>query len=207
MDNWQNILDTGLCELNIEVDNHQREKLYLFLDLIEKWNRVYNLTAFKSKEEMVRLHLLDSLTLLPYLPDGLIVDVGTGAGLPGIPLAILRPDIVFTLLDANSKKTRFVQQAVLELNLKNVTVVHARVEAYTPERNFDAVICRAFASLMEIREQVSHLKSENGCILAMKGQVPTDELGNMTDSYKVIPLEVPGISDQRCLVRLGGVFV
>ena len=135
---------SGLAALLLELSDDQVDALLEYILLIQKWNKAYNLTAVREPLEMVGLHLLDSLAILPHLKPSRIADIGTGAGLPGIPLAIARPDCHFTLLDSNSKKTRFVQQAVLELKLSNVEVVHARVEEIMPANPFDAVLTRAF---------------------------------------------------------------
>jgi len=124
MDNSRKILQAGIEKLGLEATETQQNLLLAFVDLIEKWNKAYNLTAIRNRDEMLRLHLLDSLAVLPFVAGKKVIDVGTGAGLPGIPLAILMPDVQFTLVDSNSKKTRFVQQAVLELRIKNVDVVH-----------------------------------------------------------------------------------
>ncbi len=150
---------------------------------------------------MIGLHILDSLAVAPYVQGPRIIDIGTGAGLPGIPLAIFYPDIEFTLLDSNAKKTRFVQQVILELGLKNITVCHTRVEQYQPELNFDTVITRAFASLPDILALTTRLLSEQGILLAMKGQA-TDipELENAQTT--IIPIHVPDVDAERCLVKI-----
>src|SRR4030067_635573 len=140
-------LQQGLSEMGLNLTAPARKKLLNFLELLEKWNRAYNLTAVRDPEQMVPRHLLDSLTVLPYLKGPSILDIGTGAGLPGLPLALARPDLAFTVLDSNLKKIRFVRQAVRELDIKNVEIAHARVEKFHPERKFDTLIARAFASI------------------------------------------------------------
>jgi 16S rRNA (guanine527-N7)-methyltransferase len=202
MESCSTRLRTGLTELALSLSESQISGLLAFIKLIEKWNKAYNLTAVRELLEMVDLHLLDSLAILPYLPSGRIADIGTGAGIPGIPLAICRPDCRFTLVDSNSKKTRFVQQAVLELKLANVDVVHCRVEQLVPAMPFDAVLTRAFASLPDIARLTAHLLAEDGVLLAMKGQMPSDELVGINTASQVIPLHVPGIEAERCLIRL-----
>jgi 16S rRNA (guanine527-N7)-methyltransferase len=172
-----------------------------FIKLLEKWNKAYNLTSIRNTEDMVSLHLLDSLAILPFIEGKYVIDIGTGAGLPGIPLAIYLPGIDFTLLDSNAKKTRFVQQAILELKLNNVTVCHSRVENYLPETSFDTVITRAFASLSDIVKLSAHLVSQSGIILAMKGQLP-DEQDINSAKTTLIPINVPGIPAKRCLVKM-----
>jgi 16S rRNA (guanine527-N7)-methyltransferase len=149
---------------------------------------------------MVRLHLLDSLTVIPYLEGQRIIDIGTGAGLPGIPLAICLPHIAFTLLDSNTKKTRFVQQVVLELKLANVQIVHSRSEDYQPEQSFNTIITRAFAELSDIVESTKHLLTKNGRIIAMKGRCSEVELIQVTASKTVIPVQVPSVEAERNLV-------
>jgi 16S rRNA (guanine527-N7)-methyltransferase len=176
--------------------------LLAFIKLIEKWNKAYNLTAIRDREEMARLHILDSLAILPHIEGERIIDIGTGAGLPGIPLAICLPGISFTLLDSNAKKTRFVQQVVLELKLKNVAVLHSRVENYHPEQPYDAVLARAFAGLSDIVKLTAHLLGKYGVLLAMKGQNLEAELAEITTKKSVIRVSVPGTDVERCLVRI-----
>jgi 16S rRNA (guanine527-N7)-methyltransferase len=200
MESCRRILETGLDTLQISWNEAQIGRLLAFLKLIEKWNKAYNLTAIRNLEDMARLHLLDSLAVLPYIKGERVIDIGTGAGLPGIPLAIFLPETSFTLLDSNAKKTRFVQQAVLELKLANVEVLHSRAEAFHPEQKFDAVITRAFAALPAILETTGHLLNERGVLLAMKGQNPRDELAAVKVKSSVIPLATPGVEAERCLV-------
>jgi 16S rRNA (guanine527-N7)-methyltransferase len=201
MDACNKILITGLESLNLAFDEEKIEQLMCFIKLLEKWNKAYNLTSIRNTEDMVSLHLLDSLAVLPFIEGKYVIDIGTGAGLPGIPLAIYLPGIDFTLLDSNAKKTRFVQQAILELKLNNVTVCHSRVENYLPETSFDTVITRAFASLSDIVKLSSHLVSQSGVILAMKGQLP-DEQDINSAKTTLIPINVPGIPAKRCLVKM-----
>lgn len=201
MDACNKILITGLESLNLAFDEEKIEQLMCFIKLLEKWNKAYNLTSIRNTEDMVSLHLLDSLAILPFIEGKYVIDIGTGAGLPGIPLAIYLPGIDFTLLDSNAKKTRFVQQAILELKLNNVTVCHSRVENYLPETSFDTVITRAFASLSDIVKLSAHLVSQSGVILAMKGQLP-DEQDINSAKTTLIPINVPGIPAKRCLVKM-----
>lgn len=202
MDSLITRLNTGLADLALALLEPQVTCLLTFIKLIAKWNKAYNLTAVRDPLEMVSLHILDSLAILPYLHGSRVADIGTGAGLPGIPLAICRPDCRFTLVDSNSKKTRFVQQAVLELKLKNVEVVHSRVELLQPAELFSTVLCRAFASMPDILQLTGHLLAEDGVLLAMKGQQPIGELAGIGAEYQVIPLAVPGIDAERCLIRI-----
>jgi 16S rRNA (guanine527-N7)-methyltransferase len=201
METCRKILVSGLKSLNLSLSDDKIEHLLGFIKLIEKWNKAYNLTAIRDREAIVRLHLLDSLAIAPFIEGKRVIDIGTGAGLPGIPLAIYLPEIEFTLLDSNAKKTRFVQQAILELKLKNISVCHNRVEQYHPEKSFDTVITRAFAGLSDIVELTSHLLGKDGVLLAMKGQapvIPKLESAKM----ELYPVNVPGITAERCLVRI-----
>ncbi len=202
MDACREKLEQGLKALALETDESRVDALLRFIKLISKWNKAYNLTAVRDPLEMVNLHILDSLAILPHLKAPRIADIGTGAGLPGIPLAIFLPDCHFTLVDSNSKKTRFVQQAILELRLKNVEVVHSRVELLKPEVLFSTVICRAFAGMADILQLTGHLLADDGLLLAMKGQQPEQELIDLAENFSVIPLTVPGIDAERCLIRL-----
>ncbi len=198
----RNILVSGIASLNLNVTDHQLDQLLDFIKLIEKWNKAYNLTAIRNREEMARLHILDSLAIAPHIEGQRVIDIGTGAGLPGIPLAICLPEIHFTLLDSNAKKTRFVQQVVLELKLKNVDVIHSRVENYHPEQAYDAVLTRAFAGLSDMVKLTAHLLTQDGVLLAMKGQNPDAELAEISAKKSVISVGVPGSDVERCLVRI-----
>jgi len=156
--------------MGLDLPAESTGKLIDFLSMMVKWNRVYNLSAIKEPAQMVNLHLLDSLAVLPHLSGKSCIDVGTGAGLPGIPLAIARPDMRFALLDSNSKKTRFIQQACIELGLKNVSPVHERVETYQPEQKFDTVTARAFTAMPDLLSKTRHLLADGGKLLAMKSK-------------------------------------
>ena len=197
----QELLVAGIQQLGLAFDGLKVEKLLQFIQLIQKWNKAYNLTAVTELPEMVTLHLLDSLAILPYINSSRIIDIGTGAGLPGIPLAIAQPEKQFVLLDSNAKKTRFVQQAIVELQLPNVNVVHARVESYQPEQPFDTILTRAFASLADIQKLTAHLLADHGEILAMKGHPTAEEIDQIHGHYQVLPLHIPGVHADRCLVK------
>ena len=201
METCRKILVSGLEALNLSIDEDKVGQLLGFIKLLEKWNKAYNLTAIRDREAMVRLHLLDSLAIVPFIEGKRVIDIGTGAGLPGIPLAIYLPDIEFVLLDSNAKKTRFVQQAIIDLKLGNVSVCHNRVEQYHPEKGFDTAITRAFAGLSDIVQLTAHLLNKDGVLLAMKGQAP-DVLELESAITTLIPVNVPGITAERCLVRI-----
>lgn len=202
MEACRTILESGLSALNLPHTPEQTEQLLAFIKLIAKWNKAYNLTAVRNNEDMARLHILDSLAILPHIEGKRVIDIGTGAGLPGIPLAIFLPEVEFVLLDSNAKKTRFVQQVILELKLKNISVLHRRVEDYQPEQGFDTVTMRAFASLPDIMKLTAHLLSPNGVLLAMKGQIPEAELAEIDAQTTLIKINVPEVEAERCLVRI-----
>ena len=202
MDKCREILTTGITSLGLSENSVKLEQLLIFIELIAKWNKIYNLTAIRDKQEMAKLHILDSLAISPYIRGQRLIDIGTGAGLPGIPLAIFHPDKQFILLDSNAKKTRFVQQAILELKLDNVSVCHCRVEDFKPKIGFDTVTCRAFASMDNIARLTRHLFNENGLLLAMKAQKLDEELNALGKDYRLITLKVPFIEAERCLVCL-----
>jgi len=202
------ILHTGLEEMGFMFPEQTEQRLLDYISLLSKWNETYNLTAVREPIQMITHHILDSLSIRPYLIGPNILDIGTGAGLPGIPLAIARPQYQFTLLDSNAKKTRFVIQAKAELGLDNVDVVNQRVEKYLPAQKFATLVTRAFASLAEIAASAGHLLADGGELLAMKGHYPEDELEQVTEPYKVLEvleLVVPGLGERRHLVRIGKV--
>jgi 16S rRNA (guanine527-N7)-methyltransferase len=198
-------LARGIGQLKLDVTQQQSEKLLAYLALLQKWNSIYNLTAIRQPEKMVSGHLLDSLAVLPYLWPGRWLDVGCGGGLPGIVLATMRPDWSFTLLDSNSKKTGFVQQAAIELGLRNVEVRCERVERYVPEEGFDGIISRAFADTADFIKLTQHLLVDGGRWAAMKA-APQRELARLPIGIrveKVVELHVPELEAVRSLVVLG----
>ena len=198
-------LETGLGALGIPLSASARTSLLEYCDLISKWNKTYNLTSVDDPEQMVSLHLLDSLAVLPFLPGGRVLDVGTGAGLPGIPLAIARPDQSFVLLDSNGKKTRFLVQASGQLGLDNIEVVNQRVESYQAPELFDVIISRAFSSLGQFLSACNHLVSPRGQFLAMKGKLPEDELQQLPAGIQLVSsveLKIPGLDAERHLLML-----
>ena len=198
-------LAAGIAAMSLAVTPEQQEKLLQYLALLHKWNKVYNLTAVRDPEQMVSHHLLDSLAVLPHLWPQRWLDVGCGGGLPGIVLAVMRPEWSFTLLDSNSKKTGFVQQAAIELGLHNVEVRCERVEQWQTGEKFDGIISRAFADVSDFVSLTRHLLAEGGRWAAMKG-VPEQELKHLPEGIeveKVITLRVPELEAARSLVVLG----
>jgi 16S rRNA (guanine527-N7)-methyltransferase len=198
-------LAAGLQTLQIPATAAQQQQLLTFMELLEKWNGAFNLTALSTPEEMLTHHLLDSASVLPFIQGNHILDVGSGAGLPGLPLAVLRPDWRFTLLDSNGKKTRFMQQAVYELRLTNVTIVQGRIEQYRPANGFDTVISRAFSSLASFVKSCTAVCGPATRLLAMKGRQPQAELDELQGSgYRgeIHRLSVPGLTAERHLVFL-----
>jgi len=196
-------LATGLAQLQLELDAGVQARLLAYLDLLAKWNRSYNLTAVRKPEQMLVRHLFDSLAIHPYLRGTQILDVGTGAGLPGIPLALACPAQHFTLLDSNSKKTRFVTQAVAELGLDNVTVVQSRIKAFKADAGFDTIVSRAYSTLAEFASGVQSLLAANGILLAMKGVYPATELAELPATFTLaenIELQVPELDAERNLL-------
>jgi 16S rRNA (guanine527-N7)-methyltransferase len=199
----QEKLSLGLAELKIDLAPATQQKLLDYLALLEKWNKVHNLTAVRDPSDMVTLHLLDSLSVLPHIKSGRLLDVGSGAGLPGIPLSIVRPDLQVTVMDSSHKKASFMRQAKAALEIPNLEVVCGRVEAFHPEQKFDMVISRAFSDLAEFMRLTGHLCAHGGVWLAMKGVYPFDELAQVKGpASEVVPLRVPGLEAQRHLVFL-----
>ncbi|MGL4859541.1 MAG: 16S rRNA (guanine(527)-N(7))-methyltransferase RsmG [Enterobacteriaceae bacterium] len=196
-------LNQLLLAAGITLSEQQKELLLGYIDLLNKWNKSYNLTAVRSPEQMLTRHLLDSIVVNPWLKGERFIDVGTGAGLPGIPLAIVRPEAQFTLLDSLGKRVRFLQQVKFELGLTNITPVQQRVEEFHPESGFDGVISRAFASLHDMVVWCRQLPASGGCYYALKGEPSDEELALLPEWIEVVttvPLQVPHMEAQRCLV-------
>ena len=193
------------AELGLTLNTQQDQQLQQYLELLQRWNKVYNLTAVRDPAQMLTLHLWDSLSVVPFIAAEHCLDVGSGAGLPGIPLAIMRPQQQFTLLDTNGKKTRFIQQAALELGLTNLNVVQKRVEQWQPEQQFAAIISRAFASLADfVTVSGLHLQAQ-GRLYAMKGRYPESEIAELPQGWSVAcshQLRVPGLEAERHLLEL-----
>lgn len=197
------LLTEGLHALHLPLSPDIQTTLLAYLSLLEKWNRTYNLTAVRNLAEMVPKHLLDSLVVLPYIQGPQILDVGTGAGIPGLILAICHPQGQYTLLDRHAKKIRFVQQAITELGINNVEMISTRVENFRPPTPFHCIISRAYGSLKLFYQQTHALCSPDGFLLAMKGIYPEKELEEMrefSDQINVLPLHVPLLPAQRHLV-------
>jgi 16S rRNA (guanine527-N7)-methyltransferase len=199
-------LARGVAGLALDLSAQQQRTLLAFVELLGKWNRTYNLTAIREPERMITHHLLDALAVLPHLPPrtGLrVLDVGSGAGIPGLPLAIARPDWQVTLLDANHKKVAFVTQAAIELRLQNVAVHAARVESFAPDAPYDVVISRAFADIATFAGTSAQHVARNGWLVAMKGVHPDAELAEVPAGLRVIAthaLRVPGLDAARHLI-------
>ena len=196
-------LASGLNQLGLDLPTDAQQQLLAFRDLLLKWNKTYNLTALRDPGQAISHHLLDSLAILPHVGDGPLLDVGAGGGLPGIPLAIARPPLSVSMVDTVQKKATFLQQAAIELGLKNVAVHHARVEEMRGQ--YAQISSRAFAEIGLFIELTRHLLAPGGCWLAMKGVHPDEEIAALpTDIVveQIVPLHVPGLAAERHLIRL-----
>jgi 16S rRNA (guanine527-N7)-methyltransferase len=199
-------LRLGLIALGLTLERDTQQSLLDYVALIEKWNRVYNLTAIREPEKMVSHHLLDSLAVAPHLHAKRLLDVGSGAGLPGIPLALANPGMRVTLLDSNHKKTAFLNQAVIELKLDNAEVCGERVESWQAQTPFDVIISRAFSDMGEFVRITRHLLAPGGTFAAMKGLHPYEEIDKLPPGCtvrQVLPLAIPGLEGARHLVLIG----
>ncbi len=199
-------LAQGLAQMGVDLAPTVQAKLISYAALLYKWNKTFSLTALREEEKAVSHHLLDSLAILPFVQDARLLDVGSGGGMPGIPLAIARPDLCVTLLDSNTKKAAFLQQAVIELGLENVSVHVGRVEQYHPPVGFDAITSRAFAELADFVTLSAHLLAPGGVWLAMKGVRPQDEIDRLPDGFcirAVHRLNVSGVDGERHLIVIG----
>lgn len=199
----RDLLIEGLQRMDLALSDQVIDQLMTYLDLVEKWNRVYNLTAIREREEMIKLHFLDSLSILKHVHVKNILDVGSGAGFPGIVLAITKPELKVTVMDSVNKKTTFMQQVKSELSLMNLDVVNSRVEDYQPTTLFEAVTSRAFANLKNMMSLTQHTLQKEGVWLAMKSKDVKQEVEAFEkNQYTLIPLEVPFINAERYLVIL-----
>ncbi len=199
------LLAEGLEASGFHLSTAQQDKLLRYVALLDKWNKTYNLTAVRQPDRMIGLHILDSLSVMPYMHFSEMLDVGSGGGLPGIPLAIARADIKVTMLDSLQKKTTFIRQAIGELELENAEVICGRVEAYVAEKKFPIIVSRAFAELGDFIQGAEHLAAEDGRLIAMKGVYPHDEIARLPSTHKVekvIELAVPQVEGKRHLVVL-----
>ena len=198
-------LEACIQDSNITVDDEQRRKLINFVLLIHKWNKAYNLTSVRDPQQMLIKHIVDSIVVAPYLTQSQYIDVGTGPGLPGIPLAIMCPDKHFILLDSLGKRVRFMKQVAYELKLNNIQPVQSRVEEFVPAVKIDGVISRAFASLKDMLHWCQHLVDSQGVFLALKGQFPNDELAEMGEQFSLvetIKLNVPDLVGERHIIKI-----
>ncbi|MEZ8196513.1 MULTISPECIES: 16S rRNA (guanine(527)-N(7))-methyltransferase RsmG [Vibrio] len=199
-------LDQLLAQTDLEVNENQREQLVGYVEMLNKWNKAYNLTSVRDPMEMLIKHILDSIIVSTYLHGKRFIDVGTGPGLPGVPLAIMNPDCDFVLLDSLGKRIRFIKQATHELGIKNVTPIQSRVEEYQPEDKFDGVLSRAFASMTDMVEWCHHLPKDNtGVFMALKGQLSENEIELIPEWCTVTDvkaLQVPELEGERHLVIL-----
>lgn len=196
------LLQSGIKQLHVSINETQLSALLRFVELLQKWSKTYNLTAIEETEEIINKHILDSLTVAAYLKGKRIIDVGSGAGLPGIPLAIACKDKEFLLLDANAKKTRFIQQAVIEVGLKNTQVVQQRVEQYAPAHEFDTVVSRAFAASERLIESIDHLVTQ-GQVIVMLGK--RTQLKDLPQSYTLVgvyAVHIPNLHANRHIAIL-----
>ncbi len=201
----QQQLTTLLAQTDIALTEKQQQQLVKYVELLNKWNKAYNLTSVRLPEEMMIKHIMDSLVVAPHLPGHHYIDVGTGPGLPGIVLAIALPDTQFVLLDSLGKRVRFLMQVKHELGLNNVTPVQSRVEEYQPSVKLDGVLSRAFASLQDMVDWCSHLIDYSGKFIALKGVFPSEELESLPEGVKFedkISLVVPELDAQRHLIIL-----
>ena len=199
----RDLLVEGLHRMSLNLSDQMIDQLMAYLNLIEKWNRVYNLTAIRERDEMIKLHFLDSLSILNHVEMEHVLDVGSGAGFPGIVLAITKPELKVTVMDSVNKKTTFMQQVKSELSLTNLNVINARVEEYQPIILFDSVITRAFSSIQNMLLMTQHTLQKNGAWLAMKSKDVKEELAALDQNqYTLITLEVPFINAERYLVKL-----
>ncbi len=198
-------LKDSLKAVNLKADIETQEKILAYVNLMIKWNRAYNLTSVRDPKQIIARHIMDSLSILPYIEGEQIIDIGSGAGLPGIPLALMLPYSDFILLDSNGKKTRFLTQVVRDLGIDNISVANERVEDFRPGYRFDVVMCRAFSSIRDMLLLGKHLCAKEGVFLAMKGIYPAAEMTNLPDGFKLVgvhELQVPGVEGERTLVRL-----
>ena len=199
------ILLQGCEKLALDITTEQADKLTGYVQRIDKWTKAYNLTSVRDPEQMMVKHILDSLAVTRFVSGKRVIDVGTGPGLPGMPLAIMLPDIEFTLLDSLGKRVRFMKQCAFELGLTNVTPVYSRVEEHEPAQPYDIVLSRAFASLKDMLHWCQHLVDSSGVFFALKGQFPQSEIDEVSDHFQIGSVEalsVPDLTGERHLVTI-----
>ena len=198
-------LHRGISSLSLNFSEEQLVSLLAYIELLKKWNSAYNLLGANETADLVSRHILDSLSINPHIEGNLIADIGAGAGLPGIPLAILNPDKRFVLIDSNGKKTRFMFQAKIQLGLGNITIENCRIEHYQSKQQIDMVMCRAFSTLTDALAMLQPIFMDSCRLLAMKGYYPHDEIAQLPEGFeltKSIKLEVPGSESQRHLLEV-----
>jgi 16S rRNA (guanine527-N7)-methyltransferase len=196
-------LHKQLIQNNLLFNEPVITKLTDYLLLLEKWSQIYNLTSIRNPNQMIPKHILDSLSISPYLQGTRILDVGTGAGLPGIPLALTHPNCHFTLLDSNGKKTRFLTHAIQQLGISNIDVIQKRVEQFRVDICFDTIITRAFTSLTDFLKKTQHLACQTGVFLSMKGQYPAQEIDNLDSNFAITsidPIQITGLNEKRHVI-------
>ena len=199
-------LECGLTLLNIIINQQVKLKLVDYLIFMEKWNQIHNLTAIRDPKLMVSTHLLDSLSVIPHIPSGILLDVGTGAGMPGIPLALTNPELQITLIESSQKRVAFLRQVASDLQIPNIKIVCEKVEMWKPNERFACIISRAFAEISKFVVSSGHLLAEDGVIAAMKGRFPQAEIESLPAGYrvnKIIELVVPGLNAERHLILIG----
>ncbi len=199
------LLHRGLIEMGQPLDRPSELQLIRYIELVSQWNKVFRLSSIHDLDAMVTRHLLDSLSILPYIKGHTIIDIGTGAGLPGIPLSIAMPDRHFCLLDSNPKKIQFLEKVIQQMSLRNVHIAHRSVEEFHVEPLFESVISRSFNTLGDFLKLSEHLVKPNGQILAMKGVYPLTELQDLKANFKLVevhPLKIPALSAERHVVEL-----
>ncbi|WP_444892424.1 16S rRNA (guanine(527)-N(7))-methyltransferase RsmG [Microbulbifer sp. TRSA001] len=205
MEQFRPRLLEAAAQMSVVLSDRQQDQLLEYLALFARWNSAYNLSAIRDPEQMLERHIIDSLSVVNLCGEGSLIDVGSGGGLPGIPLAIVHPERSITLLDSNGKKTRFLFQVASTLPLPNITVVNERVEAFVPEQPFAGVVSRAFASIEDMVNGSEHMLAPKGRFYAMKGKLPEDELSALPKGIKVEQvhrLSVPGCDGERHMIQL-----
>ncbi|WP_444902427.1 16S rRNA (guanine(527)-N(7))-methyltransferase RsmG [Microbulbifer sp. SSSA007] len=205
MEQFRPRLLEAAAQMSVTLSDRQQDQLLEYLALFARWNNAYNLSAIRDPEQMLERHIIDSLSVVNLCGEGSLIDVGSGGGLPGIPLAIVHPERAITLLDSNGKKTRFLFQVASTLPLPNITVVNERVEAFVPDQPFAGVVSRAFASIEDMVNGSEHMLAPKGRFYAMKGKLPEDELSALPKGIKVEQvhrLSVPGCDGERHMIQL-----